>query len=148
MLEHGGRARSLDDAGLPAGWPFPDGPSDPTPLGHYLTIQADGGVIYALFGPTYASVSGITTTTTNTVAAAGSVSAAGMPTQGAITPLPNVACAIPALSTGAEGFFKLHKGNATAPNNGPAGTNSPSRFLALICAGAVTATARLRQGSI
>ncbi len=120
--------------GLPEGWPYIDGPNNPSPLGHYFRICADGGDIYALFGPSYASVSGITTVNTTTVTAG----------TGVVTMAPKIPMKVP---DNAWQDFLLPIGPRGGSSSDMSGKQSPCRFLALITTTG-SPTARCHQSSL
>ena len=131
--------------GLPVDWPANDGGTSLPPLGHYLSLEAEGGDVYVLFGPTYASVTGANAPNAATNSA---VSGAGALTQtkGMCVHVPQngeKAYKLPLGPQYAAGGPKAGAGNAsTIP-----GANSPARFLAYVTK---TGTANLRvwQSSI
>lgn len=121
--------------GLPGTWPTNVTTANPNPLGHILDIEAEGGDVYAVCGPTFASVTGANAPvpgTTNTVNGG----------TGAVTLAKGICMHIPA---GTTRPFRLPEGNIGS-GGGPFGSGSPCRFVALITKSG-TATARLWQSS-
>lgn len=103
------------------------------PLGHYVRIEADGGDVYALFGPSPASL-----LTGNVPLASVTNTISG--TTGAITAAKQTCCHIP---SGTYKDFKLPAGASA----GGWGLQSPCRYVSLVSGGG-TAKARVYQASI
>jgi hypothetical protein len=128
--------------GLPASFAgTPGATQDPNPLGHYLRVTAQGGDVFLVFGPNYASVTGANApapATTNAVSGTGVVTTG---TKGICEQIP----------AGTYKDFKLPIGSlvhaSASDAGGPLGSSSPCRFVGLICSSG-TATARLYQSSV
>ena len=107
---------------------------EPNPLGHYVNFQAQGGDVYLIFGPTFASV------TAGNVPVPGTTNTVSNST-GAVTMAKGVCIWVPQGQTlGA----KLPVGNEATPNQ--YGKASPFRFVAYVTATG-TATLRVWQSS-
>ena len=103
--------------------------ADNNPIGHYVDIEADGGDVYVLFGPSLASVTGANAPApafTNTIAS------------GVVTMAKGACVHVP---SGTTKSFKLPRGAVGGPN-APQGQGSPCRFVGLITASG-TAKARI-----
>jgi hypothetical protein len=108
------------------------GGSNPNPLGHYITLQADGGDIYVAFGDTTGHLAAVSTTAVSTVAS-NNLSAK------------STANGVAKIFSGTQQQFKLPIGS------NPAGTtawasSSPARFMAVLTASG-TNTLRMWQSS-
>lgn len=102
------------------------------PLGHYITLQADGGDVYIAFGDTVghlssiANVTQVSTVTNNALVTS------------------STANAVVKIPIGTQQNFKLPVGSS--PAQGVWGNSSPSRFLCFLTATG-TATLRMWQSS-
>ena len=101
------------------------------PIGHYVTLQADGGDVYIAFGATTASLSAVATTAVTTIA---NNALATSNTGNGVVKIPS----------GTERAFKLPLGSN--PSTTPWGASSPARYLAFLTASG-TATLRIWQSS-
>lgn len=107
------------------------GGSNKNPMGHYLTIQADGGDVYCAFGSTAVSLASVSTTAVSTVT---SNQLSGTSTTNGVAKV----------FSGTQQQFKLPIGSS--PAAGLWGNASPSRFLAVLTASG-TITLRMWQSS-
>lgn len=108
---------------------------NPNCIGHYLTLQADGGDIYVALGPSLGGSTGLGHLTTTQNATVGS---------NKITVSNNDTIKIP---NGTTLQVKL-PGDWAARSDGPStGVSSPCRYLGFLCATGVSATLRMWQSS-
>lgn len=126
-------------AGTPAKSGLTVGGDDynPNPIGHYLSLQADGGDVYVAFADQLAHLGTLSTTAVTTVTSnkAGTTS-----TVTGVVRIPN----------GTTLQVKLPWGNTPSGkpiDNADVGTYSPSRYLGFLCATGVTSTLRIWQSS-
>lgn len=108
------------------------GGKDVNPIGHYLTLEADGADIYVIFSDTVGHISGISNTTgvstiTNNLLVTSST-----------------ATGVIKIFNGTIQQFKLPTGSN--PNQGTWGANSPARFLGFLTS-AGSGTLRMWQSS-
>lgn len=125
-----------------AGWPGKQtsgaepsvvGGADPNPLGHYLTLQADGADVYVVFGKTVANLASISVT--SDVTAVNTNSLANSYTATGVTIIPNKQ----------QANYKIPVGSNPG-NQGTWAANSPARYLCFLTAGS-TCTLRMWQSS-
>ncbi len=107
---------------------------NPNPIGHYLSIQADGGDIYVAFGADAASLAGLSTSAVSTVANNKITAVAG-----ATMKIPNGYTFQTKIPVGAPP-------TAAQSDNADPGLYSPARFLGFLTATG-TATLRMWQSS-
>jgi hypothetical protein len=91
---------------------------NPNPTGHFLYLEAQGCDIYVAFGPSFASLSGISATAVSTVNGS----------TGVITPVTGGTFCIP---QGKAVRWKIPPSQGT-PDNADVGASSPARFLGFI----------------
>ena len=100
---------------------------NPNPLGHFITITADGAnTVYVCLADTYAHATGIDTTTVTTPGSAGELGGTGV-----IAPTNTPKACIP-IPNGTTIRVKLPVG--TFPQTTPYAAKSPCRFLGYITA--------------
>jgi len=107
----------------------------PNPIGRYVNFQAQGGDVFLIFGPTFASVTG-----GSNAPAAGTVNTVNG-TTGVVTMAKKVCIWVP---QGQTLGCKLPVGNESTPNQ--YGTASPCRFVAYVTSTG-SATLRIWQSS-
>jgi hypothetical protein len=101
--------------------------SDPNPLGHFITITADGAnSVYVVLADTFAHATAIDTTTVTTPGTAGELGGSGV-----TTPTNTTQACIP-IPNGTTIRVKLPVG--MNPQTTPFAKNSPCRFLGYITA--------------